>query len=189
MRWFNKTAATLTFAAGLLAANYADAQQFIATPSGLQEVPPVLSSGTGTLTLALNQQTQTATYSLTYGGTFSSDVTAAHIDFAGPGVAGGILAYLCAPSGASPTPPTGTPTCPSAPTSAPLTGTLSASNIVADPTQNVAAGDFGALTTALLSGAAYVSIDTADVLSGEIRGQLQPCHGFGHHGNCGPNPH
>ena len=182
MRWYTTTAASLALAAGLLGPGYADAQQFHATLSGLNEVGgsgggetgPILSAGTGTLQLTLDQQAGTLNYQLNYGGTFSSTVGQSHIHFAPPGVAGGIVVFLCTNLGNG---PTGTPACPPAPGS--VSGTLTAANVVADAGQNIPAMDFAALVTAITTGHAYANIHTANFLAGEIRGQVKPCQGQG----------
>jgi hypothetical protein len=173
MRWFNKTAATAAFAAGLLAAGYADAQEFTATANGFAEVPAILSSGTGTLALSLDQEGQALNYQLSYSGFPSGDtVSSATINFGKPGVAGGVLAYLCENT------PTVTPAPPSC-LSVPVSATLGPSSIQGISAQGVSAGNFGALAAALLSGTAYVNIETSAFAAGEIRGQIHPCRGHG----------
>ena len=65
-----------------VSAAYANAQQFEAIFSGLNEVvPPILSNGQATLKLNLNQNTQSLSYTLTYSN-LGSTVFQSAIHFA-----------------------------------------------------------------------------------------------------------
>jgi hypothetical protein len=193
MRWYYSTAATLAFAAAaLLGAAKADAQQFNASLNGFNEVGgfganetgAILSTGTGTLKLSLDTKTGTANYELDYSGFATTDtVSQARIQFGKPGVPGGILVFLCANSGSTPTAPAGTPLCPASPGK--VTGSLTAASVqaISSPNQNVSAGDFSALVAAVVSGTAFANVQTANFPNGEIRGQLHGCQsqsGNGH---------
>jgi len=155
------------FEAGLVAAiaaftsSYAGAQEFSARLSGFNELPAILTDATGKLTLELDKNTQTATYTLTYSG-FTSAVTVAHIHFGKVHVAGTPIAFLCGGGTKPACPPTGS-----------VSGTIAASDILAIPAQNVTAGDFDALEDALTSNTAYANVHTKNFAAGEIRGQVR----------------
>jgi hypothetical protein len=130
----------------------------------------IFSPGNGTLKLTLDTNLKTISYTLTYS-VLSSPVEQAHIHFGKRHVPGGIMVFFCT-NLTTPTPPAGTPGCLPAP--ATVTGTWSAANVVAVPTQNItSAGNFDALVAALLSDTAYGNIHTDKFPSGEIRGQIR----------------
>ena len=169
--------AVASLAALLLASSArADAQDFFAKFSGFNELGAlnaetgaILSEATATLTLHLDRDAQTITYTLTYSGGFSSAVLQAHIHFAKIHVPGGIMAFLCTNLGNG---PAGTPACPSAPGT--VSGTLTPASVLAVPGQNITAGDFDALEDALTSQTAYGNIHTNNFKAGEIRGEIRP---------------
>ena len=162
-------------AAALIAAPAvcAAADEFHAIFSGFNEVGAlnnetgaILSDGKATLTLKLDRIAQSITYSLTFSNT-GSTVTQAHIHFAKIHVPGGILAFLCTNLGNG---PTGTPLCPANGT---VTGMITPASVQAIPGQNVNAGDFDALTDALVSDTSYGNIHTVNFPRGEIRGEIR----------------
>ena len=164
-----------------LSAVPASAAEFAATFSGFQEVGGVgagqtgaiLSNGKATLQLSLDQHSETIAYTLTYSD-LSANVTQAHIHFGKRHVGGGIIAFLCTNLGNG---PAGTPACPLP--GGTVTGTISASSIVAVPSQNVTAGDFAALVAMLESNTAYGNVHTTKFPAGEIRGQIRNGNGEG----------
>jgi hypothetical protein len=125
----------------------------------------ILTKGTGKLRLIVDRNS--ASYSLIYSG-LTSDVLQAHLHFGKVHVPGGIYAFLCTNLNNG---PAGTPACPAA--GGTVTGTLTAASIRPVPTQNITAGDFGALLSALASDTTYVNVHTKNFPSGEIRGQTQ----------------
>jgi hypothetical protein len=156
----------------MLAGGSAVAQEYKARLNGFFEIGAlnnntgaVLTSGTGKLTLDVDQNT--ATYRLSYSG-LGSNVTQAHLHFGKVHVAGGIYAFLCTNLGNG---PAGTPACP--PAGGTVTGTLTPASIVAVPGQNISAGDFTALLAAVGSNTTYANIHTVKFPAGEIRGQVQ----------------
>jgi hypothetical protein len=168
-------------AATAMSAPYASAQQFQAKFSGFNELGAlnsetgaILSAGQATLILHLNQQAQSLTYTLTYSNpsTPTWTVQQAHIHFGKIHVPGGVMVFLCTNLGNG---PAGTPTCPnpSATGANAVTGMLTPASVQAIPGQNVTAGDFAALTAALLSNTAYGNIHTANFPKGEIRGEIR----------------
>ena len=131
------------------------------------ETGAILTDGTGTVQLDLDKKSQTATYTLTYSG-LTSSVLQAHIHFGKVHTPGGIMIFFCSNLGNG---PTGTPACPA--NGGTVSGTWTASSVVAIPGQNVTAGDFGALIDALDSNTAYANVHTMNFKAGEIRGQVR----------------
>jgi CHRD domain-containing protein len=147
-------------------------EKFHALFSGFNEVGAlnaetgaILSEGTATLQLTLDDRAQTVTYKLTFSG-LSTPVTQAHIHFGKVHVPGNVLAFLCTNLGNG---PAGTPACPA--NGGTVTGTITAADIVPSG-QGVAAGNFDALEDALNSNTAYGNIHTTPFPAGEIRGQI-----------------
>jgi hypothetical protein len=162
-----------TLAAALaLSAAQASAEDFSSKLSGFNEIGPlatpsgaVLSEGTATLKLDLNRGAQTLAFKLTYSG-LSSAVVQSHIHFGKVHVAGGVIVFFCGPVGSP-----AHQVCP--PNGGTVTGTITAADILAIPTQNVPAKTFEALTDALVSNTAYVNIHTMNFGGGEIRGEIR----------------
>lgn len=131
------------------------------------ETGAILTEGTGTLQLDLDKNSQTATYTLTYSG-LTSPVLQAHIHFGKVHTPGGIMVFFCTNLVNG---PQGTQACPAS--GGTVTGTWTASSVVAIPGQNVTAGDFDALIDALDSNTAYANVHTMNFKAGEIRGQVR----------------
>jgi hypothetical protein len=160
--------------------NYAGAQEFTGHLTGFDEIGfiqgpytgAILSNGTATAKLYLDQKAGTVTYRLTYSnvGTtppLTGTVTQAHIHFGKRRDSGGILVFFCTNLDNG---PAGTPACPL--NSGSVTGTWTKDSVVAIPKQNVSAGDFDALVAALTSHTAYANIHSTGLPSGELRGQV-----------------
>ena len=126
----------------------------------------ILSDGSATLVLKLDRVAQTLSFSLTYSG-LSAPVTQSHIHFGKVHMAGGVMVFFCSNLA---TAPAGTQPCPAS--GGTVTGTLSAANVLAIAGQNVTAGDFNAITAALLTNTAYANVHTTNFPAGEIRGQV-----------------
>jgi hypothetical protein len=139
---------------------------------GYEEVPPVFTSGSGTLQIQISPDRTSISYTLSYSG-LSSAVTQAHIHFAQRPVNGGIIVFLCDNTGNA---PSGVPACPS---SATVTGTVTAADVnpPKDPepvtAQGIAAADFAGLLGAIEHGDAYGNVHTSNFPAGEIRGWLR----------------
>jgi CHRD domain-containing protein len=137
----------------------------------------ILSDGTGTAKLKIDRADEAIDFTLTYSnvGTtppLTGTVTQAHIHFGKSRDSGGILVFFCT----NLTPPAGPP-APPIPPKCPLndgtvTGRWTKADVLAIAGQNVRAGDFDALTDALLSNTAYANIHTTALGAGEIRGQI-----------------
>jgi hypothetical protein len=135
--------------------------------TGFEQVPPVLTNGTGSFTATVRGES--IEYKLTYSG-LTTATTQAHIHFGQRAVNGGIFLWLCG-SAAAPG-PAGTPTCPA--TGGTVTRTVSGADIIAPkPDQGLDAGNFAGALHIIRSGVAYVNVHTTRFPAGEIRGQVR----------------
>ena len=132
--------------------------------SGFNEVPPILSNGTGSFHATLHGDS--LTYTLTFSN-LTSPATQSHIHFAQRGVNGGIFLFLCSNLGNG---PAGTRACPAG--GGTVTRTVSAADIVSVAAQNVRGGSFADAVRILRSDDAYVNVHSVNFPAGEIRGQL-----------------
>jgi len=140
--------------------------------TGAQEVPPVVTMATGTLTLNINDVRTQIDYRLELVGPFSSDLVVAHIHAGGPiGTNVSPNLFFCTNG----TPPAGVPIPPQAcPTAGGIiTGTLTAADFV--PNSGTAAGvnNFADAVAHILSGNAYANAHTVMFPGGEVRGQIE----------------
>jgi hypothetical protein len=140
---------------------------------GYEETPLTLNSpGSGSFTATVNAAGTEIQYTLSYTP-LTSTITQSHIHFGRPAITGQIVLFLCT----NLAPPTGVPmpqACPPAP--ATITGTLTAADVIARPTQNIDAGaeGFAEMIKAMRAGAAYANVHTTLFPSGEIRGAMGP---------------
>jgi len=130
-----------------------------ATLTGFEEVPTLSVAGTGEFTGRLSDSG--IEYELSYANP-ESPVAAAHIHIGARGTNGGVVAFLCGGGGKPP--------CPAAP--ARVTGTITASNIVAAADQGIAANELAEVLRAIANDATYVNVHTTGRPAGEIRGQI-----------------
>ncbi|MFC7516028.1 CHRD domain-containing protein [Herbaspirillum sp. GCM10030257] len=152
---------------GMVSAENDSGSNLSARLSGVNEVPlAIFSPGSGQLDVSINEGAGTIQYTLSYSG-LTSPVTQAHIHFGKKHVAGGVIAFLCSNLGNG---PAGTPACPEV--EGTISGTITAEGVVAQAPQNVSAGDFTALVTALKTHTGYGNVHSTKFPAGEIRGQL-----------------
>ena len=156
---------SLALATALVAAPN-DTEVFSAQLLGDNEVPPINSTGTASFQMEVGS---TITFTLTYSG-LSGAPAVAHLHFAQPDVAGGVMIFLCGGGGQ--------PACP-ATTSGTITGTITAANVVGPTAQGITAGDLTSALEAVRDGSAYANMHTANFPSGEIRGQVRRGKGHG----------
>ena len=148
--------------------------QFTATLIGHSETPAVHTAGRGTLSLTITAN-NTLSYTLTYSG-LNTAASAAHVHFGQRNVAGGVSFFLCG-GGSKPACPAGTSS------TATVTGTVAASDVLALPTQGLAAGDVAAIVAEIRAGFTYGNVHTATSPAGEIRGQLRADEDEGDNGD------
>jgi len=133
--------------------------------TGFGEVPPKLVNGSGTFVGKLSADGQSMSWTLTWTG-LTGAAQVAHIHFGQPQNTGTPVVFFCnggnRPAG-----------CPDGPGhSGTLTGTFTAADVVAVPSQNVSAGDFAGFVKILRAHLGYANIHTVQFPAGEIRGQV-----------------
>ncbi|RJF92637.1 CHRD domain-containing protein [Noviherbaspirillum saxi] len=152
---------------GFAGAENDSGRNFSARLTGFNEVPlAILSPGSGTLDVSIDEGAGTMQYTLSYSGV-TSPVSQAHIHFGKHHVNGGVIAFLCSNLA---NPPTGTPACPQL--EGTVSGTITSESVVAQAPQNLAAGDFTGLVAAIATRTAYGNVHTTRFPAGELRGQL-----------------
>ena len=141
-----------------------DATTFRARLTGFGEVPPKLVDGNGKFTGTLSADGTSISWTLTWTG-LTGPAQVAHIHFGPPQNTGTPVVYFCGGGGR--------PACPDGPGhSGSLTGTWTAADVVAVPSQNVTAGDFAGLVKILRVHLGYANVHTTLFSGGEIRGQV-----------------
>lgn len=154
--------------AGYVHAENNSGERLSARLNGFNEVPlAILSPGTGTLDLTINESGGFISYTLSYSG-LTNPVTQAHIHFGQKHVTGGVIAFLCSNLEGA---PAGTPACPEF--EGTVSGTITASGVVGIDQQNFPAGDFDALVAALRTKTGYANVHTTKFPAGELRGQIK----------------
>jgi CHRD domain len=158
----------VALAASVLAAPavHSQTENFSASLSADNEVPPINSAGTGNFEMTI--QPGAIAFSLTFSD-LSSPLSVAHLHFAPSKVAGGVMIFLCGGGGQ--------PACPAA-TSGTITGTITAANVTGPTLQGIAAGDLDSALEAVRAGLSYANMHTTNFSSGEIRGPVR--RGLGH---------
>src|SRR6266487_2363587 len=157
IRFWTITALTASLFAAPLA--YSGSEHFSASLAGENEVPPINTAGSAAFQMEIGE---TITFSLTFSG-LSSPLAVAHLHFAPTKVAGGVMIFLCGGGGQ--------PACPAA-TSGTITGTITAANVTGPAGQGINPGDLTSALEAVRDGNAYANMHTANLPSGEIRGQV-----------------
>ena len=158
----------MTFASSAIAND--DAATVTARLVGYQETPLTLNSPGSAEFMAIIHDQTSIDYELTYRD-LSSTVTQSHIHFGRPAITGQIVLFLCTNLGNGPS-GVAVQACPPAP--ATITGTLTAADVIARPTQGIDGGaaGFAEIVKAIRAGAAYVNVHTTNFPGGEIRSVL-----------------
>ena len=149
-------------------AGTASAQNIRAKLSGSEEVPAVLTPASGEFRGRIARNQQSIDYTLTYNN-LQGTVTQAHIHIAQPDVNGAIVVWLCE-TDTNPSPVDTTPPCPA---SGSVSGTILASDVLVQATQQVPAGGLDQVIEAIRDGLAYANVHTSLSPGGEIRGQIR----------------
>jgi CHRD domain len=123
--------------------------------SGAQEVPPVVSTASGTATVTVDAARSTINVTLSTTGLVNA--TASHIHFGAVGMNGSVLFSLFAAPGVFP---------------ATLTKTLTSADFMPDAANGI--NTFADAVNAILIGNTYINVHTQANLGGEIRGQVTP---------------
>ncbi len=157
-----------------------EATRFVAQLDGLAHVPPVLTGGSGRVTLDLAPAVGFADYTLSLKGLAASPIAVA-IHIGQEAVNGAGVIYLClTPTYIPPASPPGgrdfpfpvIPLCPAG-TEGVVKGTLAAERVFHAQAQGLDSGDVEGFTELLAAGVAYVEVSTNRFQKGEIRGQLR----------------
>jgi hypothetical protein len=161
--------ALITMVGALIVAGCSDddEEEFRANLTGAQEVPPVTTAATGTLTLDIDEDQTRIDYRLELVPPFSSNVRVAHIHVGPAGVNGPVILFLCT----NDTPPAGVPAPQACPTAGgTITGTLTAADLIPAAAQGV--NTFADAVTQIVNGNTYGNAHTDMFRSGEVRGQI-----------------
>jgi hypothetical protein len=142
-------------------------KRFKADLDATQVIPAVSSSSWGEFRAILSDD-DVLTYELSYsaieGATAPSTApTVAHVHIGQPGVAGGVMFFLCG-GGTK-------PACPDGP--ALVTGMVVASDVTGPAAQGIEAGEFASAIKAMRDGIAYANVHSTRWPSGEIRGLIK----------------
>ena len=159
--------AVVGVAATTAAAVAGDRMKLRTSLSGYEEVPAVSTTGGGEFRAAIDRDSATIQYEITFGD-LESNVTQSHIHIGQEGVNGGVSAFLCTNLGNG---PAGTQPCP--PGGGTVEGTITPAQVVGPAAQGVTAGEFDELVRALRAGVAYANVHSATFPGGEIRGQIE----------------
>jgi hypothetical protein len=155
-------------AAGLLA-SFAiaggGAKNFTAGLNGYNEPPAVSTNGSGTFNARIDDEADTITYELTYGG-LNATAFAAHIHLGQRNVNGGVSAFLCGGGGKPPCPPGTTE-------AGTVSGVIMPADVIGPTGQGIAAGEFEELVRAIRAGVTYANVHSSTQPGGEIRGQIR----------------
>lgn len=131
--------------------------------NGFQEAPSTISTtGSGEFRGGISKDETSIEYELTYSDIQVGPVIAAHIHLGQPGLAGGVIAFLCGGGGK--------PACPS--TAGTVAGTITAADVIGPAAQGIAAGEFAEVLRAIRQGATYVNVHSTEFPGGEIRGKV-----------------
>jgi hypothetical protein len=137
---------------------------------GFQEVPAVVTGGSGHFEMKIAPGDNSFDFELSYEGIEGGDVTQAHIHVGQRTANGGIVVFLCT----NLTPPAGVPTPPPCPSpSGTVTGTRTSADVLVQAPQGVSAGDLAAVLAAIRKGKAYANVHSTVSPGGEIRGQIK----------------
>ena len=146
--------------------------------NGVQEVPVVSTTGSGTFEAVINRDEDEIEYTLTFQQ-LEGDVTQSHIHIGPAQNSGGIVLWLCqtianpAPAGTTP------PPCFNAGDSAranTVTGVLRASDVRVLPANGIATDEFAEVIKLIRAGKTYVNVHSLKFGAGEIRSQIEQQH-------------
>lgn len=138
---------------------------------GYLEVPSISTTGEGQFRARIRSNPTRIEYTLSYSGLQGGAVSQAHIHFAQTSVNGGISAWLCEGTLASPSDTT--PTCPPA-AGGSVSGVITAAEVIGPAGQGIAATEINELIAAMRAGFTYANVHTVPSFGGgEIRGQIR----------------
>ena len=139
-----------------------DQNEFSARLLGVNEVPSINTVATGNVKLTLSA---TDIHFEVSWSNLSSPPVVAHIHIGQRHTNGTPSAFFCGGGGK--------PACPTS-TSATITGTIVAADVVGPAGQGIAPGNLAGLERMIRLGATYSNVHSANFPGGEIRGQNRP---------------
>jgi CHRD domain len=148
---------------------------------GYEETPSISTTGNGRFDAQIRNDDSEIVYQLSYDA-LEGNVQQAHIHLGQPGVAGGIVVFLCTNLGNGPAGLQGSQPCPPPP--ATITGRITAVDMTPNPgavTQGIAPNEFAELVRAIRAGATYVNVHSDKWPAGEIRDQIGRGSSQSHH--------
>jgi CHRD domain len=146
--------------------------------NGVQEVPVISTTGSGTFQAVISRDEDEIEYTLSFKE-LEGDVTQSHIHIGPAQNSGGIVLWLCqttanpAPAGTTP------PRCFDVGNSAranTVTGVLRAADVRALPGNGIAANEFAEVIALIRAGKTYVNVHSSVFGGGEIRSQIEDHH-------------
>jgi hypothetical protein len=158
----------LLLATAALAWGDPDGGQFKSDLSGNNEVPVVLTTGSGQVAVAPSSDQMSLSVTLNFSKLIGV-AQSAGLYLGASGTSGGLVTALCGGS---------KPACPTT-AEGTVTITLSSSDVLAIPAQGLAAGDLTSVLQALANGSIYINVLTSTFPNGEIRGQVGRGFSFG----------
>jgi hypothetical protein len=143
---------------------------------GVQEVPVVSTTGSGTFRAEISKDGDEIEYTLSFAN-LEGDVRQSHIHIAPEQNTGPIVLWLCqtaanaAPAGTTP------PQCFNAlagesPRTNTVSGVIRASDVIPQLTNGIAANELAEVIALIRAGKSYVNVHTAMSPAGEIRSQI-----------------
>jgi len=152
--------------------------------NGVQEVPVVSTTGTGTFRAEISKDGDEIEYTLSFSN-LEGDVRQSHIHIAPEQNTGAIVLWLCqtaanaAPAGTNP------PQCFNAlagesPRNNTVSGVLRASDVIPQLTNGIAANELAEVLALIRAGKSYVNVHSSMSPAGEIRSQIRD-HGDDKH--------
>jgi len=146
-----------------------EGRRFRANLVGINEVPALSNTASGSFSLVIDRSETSFTYELTFSGISGTGATQSHIHLAQKGVNGGIMVFFCSNLGNG---PPGTQACPANGT---ITGTVTAADVIGGAgAQGITVGQFDEVLRAIRNGGFYANVHSALFPGGEIRVQLVP---------------
>ena len=166
-----RIAVALALSAAFAAPAALAADKLRAALTGAEEVPIVSTAAAGEFAAVVSDGADAIDFELTYGG-LQGTVRQAHIHLAQPDVNGSIVIWLCQTS-LNPAPDPVSSLTAECPQSGTVRGLITAANVIAAATQQIAPMEIGKVIAAMRAGFAYVNVHTTPSQSGEIRGQIR----------------
>ena len=134
----------------------------------------ISTAARGKFVATIDEDQDLITYELSYQG-LEGTVTQAHIHFGQQHTVGGIVVWLCQ-TAVMPAPAAVAAVTPLCPAEGTVTGTITPAQVLEQPAQGIAIGEFDALLDAIRAGATYANVHSTLFTPGEIRGQIPGNH-------------